>query len=96
MPFPEVKPGYRAALSETKGFCSWERRGAVAEDGSSRSRRAPDLATLSEGICHRSLHPTLLPGPTARGNTEYPSTHRARELRGGDFTGKYPKIETLK
>lgn len=68
----------------------------MAEDGSSRSRRAPDLATLSEGICHRSLRPTLPPGPTACGNTEYPSTHRARELRGGDFTGMYPKIETLK
>lgn len=68
----------------------------MAEDGSSRSRRAPDLATLSEGICHCSLHPTLLPGPTVRGNTEYPSTHQARELQGGDFTGMYPKIETLK
>lgn len=68
----------------------------MAEDGSSRSRRAPDLATLSEGICHRSLHPTPPPGPTACGNTEHPSAHRARELQGSDFTGMYPKIETWK
>lgn len=68
----------------------------MAEDGSSHSRRAPDLATLSEGICHRTLRPTLLAGPTARGTTESPSAHRARELQRGDFTGMYPKIRDLK
>lgn len=96
MSFPEVQPGYRVALGETKGFRSRERRGATAEDGSSRSRRAPDLATLSEGICHCSLHPTPLAGPTACGTTEPPSTHEAREPQEGDFAGMYPKIRDLK
>lgn len=96
MSFPEVQPGYRVALSDTKGFCSRERRGATAEDGSSHSRQAPDLATLSEGICHHTLHPTPLAGPMACGPTESPSAQRARELREGDFAGRYPKIRDLK
>lgn len=96
MSFPEMQPGYRVARSETKGFRSRERRGATAEDGSSRSQRAADLATLSEGICHCSLHPTPLAGPTACGTTKSPSAHRARELWEGDFAGRYPKIRDLK
>lgn len=45
----------------------------MAEDGSSRSRRAPDLATLSEGICHRSLHPTPLQDPRHAGTRSTPA-----------------------
>lgn len=45
----------------------------MAEDGSSRSRRAPDLATLSEGICHRSLHPTLHRDPRPVGTPSTPA-----------------------
>lgn len=78
MSFPEVQPGYRVALSKTKGgLLQLGEEGSCGEDGSSRSWWAPDLATLSEGICHCSLHPTLLPGPTACGNTSTPAATEA-------------------
>lgn len=77
MSFPEVQPRYRVALSKTKGCSRQERRGAVAEDGSSRSR-----LTLrhSEGIHRCSLHPAPLAGPMACGTTKAPGMHRARQL----------------
>ena len=68
----------------------------MAEDGSSHSWQAPDLATLSEGIRHCSLHPTPPEAPTAHGTTETPSAHQARELREGDFAGRHPKIRDFK
>lgn len=87
MSFPEV----HGQLSATRRDSAAGEQGSGGRRWQLSSQRAPDLATLSEGICHRTLRPTPRAGPTEYEATKSPSAHQARELQDSDFAGRYPQ-----
>lgn len=93
MSFPEVQPGCKVALSDTKGFCSREplRAGRRTEPRQKMAAPAPRGRRLtlrcSEGICHRTP-----PAGRTHGTTEPSVPTKLGELQESALAGRDPKI----
>lgn len=97
MSFPEVQPGCKVALSDTKGFCSREplRAGRRTEPRQKMAAPAPRGRRLtlrrSEGICHCTPPPA---GPTAPQSPRCPPSWGS--CRKVPWQGGTPKYENLR